>query len=156
RLDDIGDLGAFRRRCRAFLAEPVEDRGDNWATGIAFQRRLFDAGLAGLTVPVTYGGQGLTREHEEVLVEEAAGLHLPTGVFTITLGMCVPVLLQHGTEEQRRRHVPPMLRADETWCQLFSEPNAGSDIAGVQTRAERDGDEWVLTGQKVWTSSAER
>ena len=91
-----------------------------------------------------------------MLQEEAAGHHLPTGVFTITLGMCVPVLLQHGTEEQKRRHIPPMLRADEIWCQLFSEPNAGSDIAGAQLRAIRDGDEWVLTGQKVWTSSAER
>jgi len=150
------DLDAFRARCRAFLDEPVEQLDGNWATGIAFQRRLFDAGLAGLTVPAIYGGQGLGPEYDEVLQEEAAGHHLPTGVFTITLGMCVPVLLQHGTEEQKRRHIPPMLRADEIWCQLFSEPNAGSDIAGAQLRAIRDGDEWVLTGQKVWTSSAER
>ena len=107
-------------------------------------------------MPTIYGGQGLAAEYDEVLQEEAAGHHLPTGVFTITLGMCVPVLLQHGTEEQKRRHIPPMLRADEIWCQLFSEPNAGSDIAGAQLRAIRDGDEWVLTGQKVWTSSAER
>ena len=128
----------------------------NWATGTAFQRRLFDAGLAGVTIPVEYGGQGLTREHEDVLREEAAGVHLPTGVFTITLGMCVPVLLQHGSEQQKRRHIAPMLRADETWCQLFSEPNAGSDVAAAQLRAVRDGDEWALNGQKVWTSSAER
>ena len=91
-----------------------------------------------------------------MLEEEAAGLHLPTGVFTITLGMCLPVVLQYGTEAQKRRHVAPMLRADETWCQLFSEPNAGSDVAAAQLRAVLDGDEWVLTGQKVWTSSAER
>jgi alkylation response protein AidB-like acyl-CoA dehydrogenase len=150
------ELDRFRARCREFLAVPVDHLGDNWATAIAFQRRLFDAGLAGLTIPVAYGGQGLDRGHQQVLEEEAAGHHLPTGVFTITLGMCVPVVLQHGTEEQKRRHIPPMLRAEESWCQLFSEPNAGSDVAAAQLRAVRDGDEWVLTGQKVWTSSAER
>ena len=107
-----GDLDEFRARCRRFLAEPIDDLGDNWATAIAFQRRLFDAGLAGLTIPVEYGGQGLDRAHQEVLEEEAAGLRLPTGVFTITLGMCLPVVLQHGTNAQKRRHVAPMLRAD--------------------------------------------
>ena len=151
-----GELERFRARCREFLAVPVEDLGDTWATAIAFQRRLFDAGLAGLTIPVAYGGQGLDRAHQEVLEEEAGGHHLPTGVFTITLGMCVPVVLQYGTETQKRRHVAPMLRADESWCQLFSEPNAGSDVAAAQLRAVREGDGWVLTGQKVWTSSAER
>jgi len=149
-------LDAFRLRCRAFFAEPAENLGDQWSSGIAFQRRLFDAGLAGVTIPAEFGGQGLPVEYEDVLREEAAGLHLPTGVFTITLGMCVPVLLQHGAVAHKRRHIPPMLRADETWCQLFSEPNAGSDVAAAQLRAVRDGDEWVLTGQKVWTSSAER
>jgi alkylation response protein AidB-like acyl-CoA dehydrogenase len=150
------DLDRFRERCRAFLARPVEHSDDAWAAGVAFQRRLHDAGLAGITVPVEYGGQGLTADHLEVLNAEAAGMELPVGVFTITIGMCVPVLLRHGTEQQKRRHVPPMLRGDEIWCQLFSEPNAGSDVAAAQTRAVRDGDEWVLTGQKVWTSSAER
>ena len=136
----------FRAKARAFLAEPIEQLADHWATGAAFQRRLFDAGLAGVTIPVEYGGQGLTREHEEALREEAAGLRLPTGVFTITIGMCVPVLLQHGSEQQRRRHIRPMLRADERWCQLFSEPNAGSDVAAAQLRATLDGDEWVAAG----------
>ncbi len=149
-------LEEFRTRCRTFLDTPVEDLGDTWATGIAFQRKLYDAGLAGVTVPEDYGGQGLSGEHQEVLATEADGLTLPTGVFTITIGMCVPVLLQHGTEEQKRRHVGPMLRGEEIWCQLFSEPNAGSDVAAAQLRAVPDGDEWVLTGQKVWTSSAER
>ena len=149
-------LDAFRARCRAFLAEPIERLGDDWATGVAFQRRLFDAGLAGITVPEEYGGQGLGADHLQVLDDEATGLDIPVGVFTITIGMCVPVLLQHGTEDQKRRHVARMLRGDEIWCQLFSEPNAGSDVAAAQLRAVRDGDEWVLDGQKVWTSSAER
>jgi alkylation response protein AidB-like acyl-CoA dehydrogenase len=153
------DLDAFRARCRAFLADrpkPIENGADRWAIARAFQHRLFDAGLAGITVPVEFGGQGLGPDFDEILHEEAADHHLPTGMFTITLGMCVPVLLQHGTDAQKRRHIPAMLRGDEIWCQLFSEPNAGSDVAGAQLRAGRDGDEWVLTGQKVWTSSAER
>jgi alkylation response protein AidB-like acyl-CoA dehydrogenase len=150
------DLETFRRRCRTFLDVQDDLGGDRWQIGRAFQRRLFDAGLAGITVPVEYGGQGLDFDFEEILHKEAAGRRLPTGIFTITLGMCVPVLLQHGTEEQKRRHIPAMLSGDEIWCQLFSEPNAGSDVAGAQLRAVRDGDEWVLNGQKVWTSSAER
>ena len=152
----MDDLEEFRTRCATFLAEPIGRGGDRWEVARAFQRRLFDAGLAGIGVPVEYGGQGLGQAFEEILHKEAAGQHLPTGVFTITLGMCVPVLLQHGTEDQKRQHIPAMLRGDEIWCQLFSEPNAGSDVAGAQLRAVRDGDEWVLSGQKVWTSSAER
>ena len=151
----MDEFEEFRNRCRTFLAEPIDRSGDRWAVGRAFQRRLFDAGLAGISVPVEYGGQGLGQEFEEILHKQAAGQHLPTGVFTITLGMCVPVLLQHGTEDQRKQHIPAMLRGDEIWCQLFSEPNAGSDVAGAQLRAVRDGEEWVLNGQKVWTSSAQ-
>ena len=86
--DPAPDLDAFRARCRAFLDEPVEQLDGNWATGIAFQRRLFDAGLAGLTVPTIYGGQGLAAEYDEVLQEEAAGHHLPTGVFRSKRPIC--------------------------------------------------------------------
>ena len=121
---------------------------------MTFQRHLFDAGLAGLTVPREYGGQGLTRRHVEIFNEEAVDFYLPIGLYTITIGMCVPVLLEHGTDEQRRRHIPNMLAGHEIWCQMFSEPNAGSDVASLQMRAVRDGDEWVINGQKVWTSSA--
>ena len=112
------------------------------------------AGLAGLTVPAEYGGQGLTRRHQEIFNEEAVDFYLPIGLYTITIGMCIPVLLEHGTGEQRRRHIANMLAGHEIWCQMFSEPNAGSDVASLQMRALRDGDEWIINGQKVWTSSA--
>jgi alkylation response protein AidB-like acyl-CoA dehydrogenase len=152
----------FRARVRTFLAQHcmrrVDSRDtpmlDDRATALAFQRALHDAGLAGLTVPREYGGQGLGRRYQEIFNEEAVDYYLPIGLFTITLGMCVPVLLEHGTEEQRRRHIPAMLRGEQIWCQMFSEPNAGSDVASLQMRAVRDGDEWVINGQKVWTSSA--
>ena len=133
---------------------PTPDRGqEEVAAAKAFQAKLFDAGLAGLTWPKEYGGQGLTNDHQRVFNEEAADYELPTGVFTIGLGMCAPTLLEFGTEEQKE-HVAKMLRGDEVWSQLFSEPGAGSDVASLQTRAIRDGDEWLLNGQKVWTSGA--
>ena len=127
---------------------------DDRTTAMTFQRRLFDSRLAGLTVPVEYGGQGLSRRHHEIFNEEAVDFYLPIGLYTITIGMCIPVLLEHGTDEQRRRHIPNMLAGHEIWCQMFSEPNAGSDVASLQMRAQRDGDEWIINGQKVWTSSA--
>jgi alkylation response protein AidB-like acyl-CoA dehydrogenase len=158
----LPDEAAFRARARAFLEAHAHRRAemtdtpmlDDRGVAMAFQRALYDAGLAGLTVPTEYGGQGLTPTHLEWLNDEAAGYYLPIGIFTITIGMCVPVLLLHGTEEQRRTHIANMLQGHEIWCQMFSEPNAGSDVAAAQMRAERDGDEWVLNGQKVWTSGA--
>ncbi len=120
----------------------------------AFQQALADAGLAALTYPTELGGAGLDPEHQKVFNEESAGFELPSRQFVIGLGMCAPTLLEFGTPEQQRRYLPALLRADAIWCQLFSEPGAGSDVASLQTRAERDGDEWVANGQKVWTSGA--
>ena len=166
---ESAELAGFRSRVRGWLTENAERRdavsdsdhaadendGESLqAVEVAkdFQAKLFDAKLAGLSWPTVYGGQGLTMEHQRVFNEEAADYVIPTGPFIIGLGMCAPTLLEYGTEEQRLRHVPRMLRGDEVWCQLFSEPGAGSDVAGLQTRAVRDGDEWVINGQKVWTS----
>ena len=156
------DLDAFAAHARAFLlanATRRVDLGEAPASiarevGVEFQSRLFDAGLAGLTVPARYGGAGLDKRHVEVFNEEAADYWLPTGLYTITIGMCIPVLLEHGTEAQRLHHIARMLQGEEIWCQMFSEPGAGSDVAGLTTRATRDGDEWTINGQKVWTSSA--
>jgi alkylation response protein AidB-like acyl-CoA dehydrogenase len=120
-----------------------------------FQQALANAGLVGATTPKRHGGQGLTDEHRQALDEELAAVGVPSsGVFNIGVGMCVPTILEHGTESQRELYLPALLEGRELWCQLFSEPGAGSDLAGVQTRAVRDGNGWLLNGQKVWTSGA--
>ena len=115
---------------------------------------LFDAGLGAISWPQCYGGQGLTNRHQVIFNEEAAAYALPFDIFVIGVGMCAPTVLAHGTEQQRSRHLAPLLRGKEIWCQLFSEPAAGSDLAGLRCRAENDGDGWVVSGQKVWTSGA--
>jgi len=118
------------------------------------QRMLFDAGLAGICVPREYGGQGLTPAHQHVLDEELAGYEYPSRFQAPTFAPCLAVLLEFGTEEQKRRHIPAILKGEELWMQLLSEPSGGSDVAGAQTTAVRDGDEWVLNGSKVWTTGA--
>jgi len=150
----------FRNRARAWLAEnaPRRGAGDDESAARAdlaaqkeFQARLYDAGFAGLTWPREYGGQGLTNAEQIAFGQEARRYALPVGVFFIGLGMPGPTILELGTEEQKKRYLPKMLRGEEIWCQLFSEPAAGSDVASLTTTAVRDGDEWVLNGQKVWT-----
>jgi len=156
------DLDEFRTRARAFLAEHADpagtERHDDEAATVArakaFQRALADAGLAAITYSRDLGGAGLDAEHQRVFDEESSGFELPSRQFMIGLGMCAPTLLEFGTDEQRSRYLPALLRGETVWCQLFSEPGAGSDVASLQTRAERDGDEWVVNGQKVWTSGA--
>ena len=120
------------------------------------QASLFDAGLAGLTWSREYGGQGLPSEYLRIFAEEARGYELGTNFFNIAFGMVGPTIAQLGSEDQKSTYLPRMLRGQDTWCQLFSEPGAGSDVASLQTRAVRDGDEWVIDGQKVWTSGAHR
>jgi alkylation response protein AidB-like acyl-CoA dehydrogenase len=159
---DTPELAEFRARVHAFLLEHADPLGAERphdesvvvARAKAFQSALFDAGLAALTFPRDYGGGGLTAEHLRVFNEESANFELPSRQFMIGLGMCAPTLLEFGTEEQKRAYLPGLLRGDTVWCQLFSEPGAGSDVASLQTKATRDGDEWVVKGQKVWTSGA--
>ncbi|HEX7167040.1 MAG TPA: acyl-CoA dehydrogenase family protein [Acidimicrobiales bacterium] len=172
RADDAPELVEFRAKVRAFLDANAKKRQErkpdddeeasaldveigNVAQNKAFQAKLFDAGLAGITWPVEYGGQGLTNEHQRVFNEVAADYELPVGVYTIGLGMVIPTIVEFGTEEQKQRYVAKALRGEEIWSQLFSEPGAGSDVASLQMRAVRDGDEWVLNGQKVWTTGAQ-
>ncbi|HTA01926.1 MAG TPA: acyl-CoA dehydrogenase family protein [Streptosporangiaceae bacterium] len=155
----------FRARARAWLAANAprrgsgDDDGESGQTTIAdqraFQAKLYDAGFAGITWPTEYGGQGLTGAEQIIWSQEARDYDLPNGAFFIGISMPGNTLVELGTEAQKKRYLPPMLRGEEIWCQLFSEPGAGSDVASLQTSAVRDGDEWVLSGQKVWTSGAQ-
>jgi len=156
----------FRTRARAWLAANAPRRGsDEDGEGAsqaaviseqkAFQAKLLDAGFAGITWPKEYGGQGLTSMEQIIWSQESRDYDLPNGAFFIGISMPGNTILEVGSEEQKKRYLPPMLRGEEIWCQLFSEPGAGSDVASLQTTAVRDGDEWVLNGQKVWTSGAQ-
>jgi alkylation response protein AidB-like acyl-CoA dehydrogenase len=117
------------------------------------QKLIFDAGFAGIRYPREYGGQGLTRAHQLAWRRAAAGYQLPSA-FNVTHGILGPTLLQFGTEEQKARHLPAMLSGQELWVQFLSEPSAGSDLAGLLTRAARDGDTFVLNGAKIWSTGA--
>ncbi|MDE3204981.1 MAG: acyl-CoA dehydrogenase family protein [Acidobacteriota bacterium] len=152
------DVEQFRIKARNWLAEHVEEFSDfdpaDLTAGREFRRALWDAGLLGITLDRAYGGAGLTDDHQRAFDEEASKYSLPPMGEAVTTGICAPTLLDFGTEEQKKRHIPRMVRGDEVWTQLLSEPGAGSDLAGLQTRAVRDGDEYAITGQKVWTSGA--
>jgi alkylation response protein AidB-like acyl-CoA dehydrogenase len=155
----------FRARARAWLAAnaPRLAGGDDDESGgqstlaeqKAFQAKLYDAGFAGIIWPTQYGGQGLTSAEQIIWSQESRDYDLPIGAFFIGLSMPGNTLLEVGSEEQKKRYLPKMLRGEEIWCQLFSEPGAGSDVASLQTTAVRDGDTWILNGQKVWTSGAQ-
>jgi len=169
---DVEDLETFRARARAFVGHNLRPVGSNQSIGplrnertdeeelaaVArdreVQRMLFDAGLAGICFPREYGGQGLTPEHQRTLNEELAGYEYPARIQAPTLSPCAAVLLDLGTEEQKLRHVPAILRGEEIWMQFLSEPSGGSDVASALTSAVRDGDEWVLNGSKIWTTGA--
>jgi alkylation response protein AidB-like acyl-CoA dehydrogenase len=129
------------------------------ASGVAkatsYQRALADAGLAGITWPLEYGGRGLSRRYQRIFDAEAKAYQVPPRALEIGLGMCGPTILAHASEAQKAAFIPPLLRGEHIWCELFSEPGAGSDLSSVQTRARRDGDEFVVDGQKVWTSGAQ-
>ena len=160
------DLDAFRARVRAFFdgVPPLvgsgsgDDEGDPGVVARARRWRaaLYDAGLAGFGYAEAVGGLGDRPDEQAVFAEESRG-RMPAveSVFGIGLNMALPMVRDHGNDAMRARLVRPALRGEEIWCQLYSEPGAGSDLAGLTTRAVRDGDEWVVTGQKVWTSGAQ-
>ena len=153
----------FRARCQAFLTEHAtglqfdlpDPRGANELDAAkAFQQKVADADLAGLTYPKAFGGQGLPKSYDRIWREEYAKHNDMTGQLTISHGMCVPMLSEYGTDEQKAAYLPDAIAARTVWCQMFSEPGAGSDVASLQTKAVLDGDEWTLNGQKVWTTLA--
>ncbi|HEX4126809.1 MAG TPA: acyl-CoA dehydrogenase family protein [Acidimicrobiales bacterium] len=157
---------AFRQEVLTFLCATLPPKGDE-ASGVvsfggsglsrsvAYQGRLAQAGLAGITWPAEYGGRGLPGRYQRIYDREAKAFQVPPRSLEIGLGMCGPTLLVHASEEQKKTFIPPLLCGEHVWCELFSEPGAGSDLSSVQTRAGQDGDEFVLQGQKVWTSGAQ-
>ena len=172
-IDDTPEEAAFRAEARAWLDAHAIPKGhpDDFSAGLwtgaydedtyiarcrTWQRTLYDGGWAGITWPKEYGGRGGRPIDQVIFNQEQAGYGVSNGAFMISIGMAGPTILAHGDDAQRERFLAPMLRGDELWCQLFSEPGAGSDLANLATRAERDGDEWVVDGQKVWTSSPDR
>src|SRR5215207_7545674 len=163
-LNDTPELAAYREKVRAWLEEHraeapvVRGREDLEAVRAhrEWQRKLAEAGFAAVTWPAEYGGEGLGPLHQDVINQEIGRAGVPGLFDLIGVGMLGPTLIAHGTEDQKQRHLGPMLAAEDVWCQLFSEPAAGSDLAGVQSRARRHDDgSWTVSGQKVWTTNAQ-
>jgi alkylation response protein AidB-like acyl-CoA dehydrogenase len=170
-MTDMLAIDEFRREARSWIEANLEPRPPAAKTGrgtseaktheeIAearvLQRRLFDAGYAGISFPVEYGGRGLTAAHERAFREEAAAYVTPDlGVAgNVTFGPIARSILEHASPSFLERHIPKILSGEEIWCQFYSEPEAGSDLAGIRTRATRDGDNWVINGSKIWSSGA--
>jgi alkylation response protein AidB-like acyl-CoA dehydrogenase len=162
-LRDTPDEAQFRDELRGWIARnlPAEKRGGRGGAQRfedpfvrEWSRKLYEAGYAGLTWPKEYGGAGAPYSFQAILYEELAAAQAAAHVGVIGLGMAGPTIIAHGTEEQKARYLRPILAAEEIWCQGFSEPEAGSDLAAVRTRAERRGEVYVVNGQKVWSSFA--
>ncbi|MCU1460573.1 MAG: acyl-CoA dehydrogenase [Acidimicrobiales bacterium] len=166
--DDTPEEAAFRAEALAWLEAHAAPRdldttrpsmggfGDEYVRQCQqWQRTLYDGGWAGITWPKEYGGRGGTGRQAGIFSQEQAKFDVSNGVFAVGIGMVGPTLMAHATDAQKERYLGPMLRGEEIWCQLFSEPGAGSDLAGLSTKAVRDGDEWLVNGQKVWTSGAQ-
>jgi alkylation response protein AidB-like acyl-CoA dehydrogenase len=171
--DDTPEEALFRAEVRTWLSQHAKPRGDTSATQrdrndpdpaagarhVAackeWQLALYEGGWAGITWPKTYGGRDGTPIQQSIFSQEQSRFDVSVGTFAVGIGMVGPTLIAWGTDEQKEAHLDALLRGDEVWCQLFSEPGSGSDLAGLTTRAVLDGDEWVVNGQKVWTSGAQ-
>jgi alkylation response protein AidB-like acyl-CoA dehydrogenase len=151
---------AFRDELRSWLeanhpGTPPHDEQGSFEFRRSWQRRLHEAGWAGISWPEAYGGRGASMIEQAIFNEEIVRARTPQVANVLGLAMGGPTVIAHGTEEQRQRYLPPILSADEIWCQGFSEPESGSDLASLKTRARREDREWVITGQKVWTTYAQ-
>jgi alkylation response protein AidB-like acyl-CoA dehydrogenase len=167
-LNDTPEQAEYRAKVRAWLEEhaseapvlrgegAIEDEDEAIAAHRAWQRKLAEGGFVGVTWPKEYGGHSLGPLEQVIVNQEINRAGLPGILDAIGVGMLGPTIIAHGTEEQKQRYLAPMLHADEVWCQLFSEPAAGSDLAGIQSRAvKQDDGTWKLSGQKVWTTNAQ-
>jgi alkylation response protein AidB-like acyl-CoA dehydrogenase len=145
---------AFRDRTRRWLeANTPTDDLKTLAERKAWHRKLYEAGYVGMLWPKEYGGWGATAMQQAIVQDEMAKVGAPPAINGLGIGFIGPTIIVHGTEAQKQRYLKKMLTAEEIWCQLYSEPNAGSDLAGLKTRAEDAGDHFVVNGQKIWTSS---
>ncbi|MFC5745828.1 acyl-CoA dehydrogenase family protein [Actinomadura rugatobispora] len=161
--DDLESVESFRARARTWLKEnmpPAPDgyrwQGDDasWPRARELQKILYAGGFAGICFPKEYGGLGLTPAHQRAFTEESLGYEMPLALNVPTFSICAATILDMGTEEQKRAHIPAVIKGEEVLCQFLSEPNGGSDLAGLTTRAERDGDTWILNGSKIWSTFA--
>ena len=163
--NDTQEQAEFRQTCKKWLEENAKPKTafdkeksfaniDNLEAAKDWQKKKYDAGWAMLHWPKEYGGIAASAIERIIWAEEESKFDVPKGIFEIGLGMCGPVMMEYATEEQKSRYLPSMAEGHEIWCQLFSEPSAGSDVAGLRSKAVQNGDEWVINGQKVWTSGA--
>ncbi len=160
---ELEPVDVFRDRARRWLKENLPPASqsrlgvpddESWGRARRLQRILSEGGFAGICFPKAYGGQGLTPAHQRAFTEESLGYEMPLELNVPTLAICAATLAELGTEEQKRTHLTAVLRGEEILAQFLSEPKGGSDLAGLTTRADRDGDEWVLNGSKIWSSGA--
>ncbi len=164
--NDTKEEATYRAKVRAWLdanatrkseakdAEQAKTLEELLKRSKAWQAKKAEAGYACITWPKEWGGGGGTTIENVIYGQEESNYAVTGSVFAIGLGMCIPTLMTWGPQDAKERYVKPAVRGDEIWCQLFSEPAGGSDVAGLRTKAEKDGDEWVINGQKVWTSGA--
>lgn len=156
----VDTVDAFQSRARGWLEQNMPIAEDTfagfgierWQLERKLQRMLFDGGFAGLCFPAEYGGQGRPYAYQQAFDKEALAFDLPFFIDVPTLGIIGATILEFGTEQQKKRYLPAMLRGDEIWVQMLSEPTGGSDLASVTTRATLDGDDYVVSGSKIWTS----
>ena len=148
----------YRLKLRTWLeantpsAAPPADQDADFAFRRDWQRRLYDGGWVGINWPREYGGQGATLIQQAIYAQEMTRARAPQPANGLGIGIVGPTLMAHGSEAQKQRYIPKILNADEIWCQGFSEPNSGSDLASLQTKAVLDGDDFLVNGQKIWTS----
>jgi len=166
--NDTPQEAEFRAKCRAWLEANAElktkktNSAKNMNLGnkslleaaAEWQKKKYDAGWAMIHWPKEFGGIGATPIERIIWAQEESKFNVPKGVYEIGLGMAGPVMMEYATDEQKERYLPPMAEGKEIWCQLFSEPSAGSDVAGLRSKAVQDGENWIVNGQKVWTSGA--
>ncbi|MEM7002807.1 MAG: acyl-CoA dehydrogenase family protein [Pseudomonadota bacterium] len=158
--EDTAEERAFREEARAWLQANVPTEAeleglDNMQRGKFWQKRKAEGGWACIRWPEEYGGRGASAIQQVILNQEEAKIDAPeTGMFSIGQGMAAPTMMTYGNEEDLKKYIPRLASGEDIWCQLFSEPAGGSDLAALRTKAERDGDDWVVNGQKIWTSGA--